>query len=269
MTMASLDPDLAAALNRAADAAHLLVALDFDGSLAPLVDRPEDARMLPRFIPILERFAEHPHLTLALVSGRAGDSLAACAEVPDHTIAVGSHGSQHGEILAAPHRRRRFVSEEAPLSAEEAQLLALVRSDAHAIATSHPGVHLEDKPTAVVVHTRRAAPQVGAAAQEAARRGPAARPGVSALEGKEVIELAVRTATKGEALLNLVRQTGATFAIYAGDDVTDEHAFSALANADIPHLTIRVGPGESAATHRVADPEALADALSHLADRLS
>ncbi|SEA22889.1 trehalose 6-phosphate phosphatase [Bowdeniella nasicola] len=263
---AELPADLTAALARAARASRLLLALDFDGSLAPLVPVPEDARMLPAAVPLLARLAAKPSIDLVLVSGRAGDSLAHCAEAPDGTRVVGSHGAQWGAIRVSPSGERSFEAAALELTDEEADLLERVTSAAEEIVARHPGASVEYKPAATVVHTRRATPEVAAAAEAATLAGPGQFAGVNVLAGKAVIELSVLHTTKGEALTRLIETTGATHAIYAGDDVTDEFAFQALASAPIKATTIKVGDGETSATFRVADPHALVAALAILAE---
>ena len=89
----------------------------------------------------------------------------------------------------------------------------------------------------------------------------AARAGVRPLRGKNVVELPVLDADKGSAVLALRAELGAAAVVYAGDDVTDEHAFAVLGDGDV---TVKVGPGETVATFRVPDATALVAALEHL-----
>jgi trehalose 6-phosphate phosphatase len=77
-----------------------------------------------------------------------------------------------------------------------------------------------------------------------------------------VLEFAVRSTTKGEALEHLRRYTHADRVFYAGDDVTDEDAFAALQPDD---LGVKSGPGATEAAFRVAGPDEIALVLSTLA----
>jgi trehalose 6-phosphate phosphatase len=72
-------------------------------------------------------------------------------------------------------------------------------------------------------------------------------------------------ASKGEALTALRDELGARVVVYAGDDVTDEHAFEALGDRDV---AIKVGTGETLARHRAADPQEMVEALAALAAAL-
>ena len=85
------------------------------------------------------------------------------------------------------------------------------------------------------------------------------------LHGKDVVEMSVLRASKGEALTALRDELGAPVVLYAGDDVTDEHAFEALHDDDV---TIKVGDGTTVARYRVDGPDELVAALAALADRL-
>ena len=96
------DPALTAALDDLValvrDGRPVLVALDFDGAQAPLQDDPDASRALPKAVDALAHLAAVPHLSLALVSGRALADLADKAEVPAGTVLVGSHGAERGVV---------------------------------------------------------------------------------------------------------------------------------------------------------------------------
>jgi len=255
--------DPRAALERVArDPARrpLLVALDFDGTLAPLQDDPTRSRVLPEGVEPLRRLVHPPGVALALVSGRALHELHALAEVPAGTYLVGSHGAERARVTA--HGLDRDVVR---LTDEQADRLAALGAQAQEVARRREGVWVEQKPTAVVVHTRLAGPDDAAAAeQEALALGEQLGSGV--LHGKDVVEILVLRASKGEALRALRDELGAQVVVCAGDDVTDEHMFEALGDDDV---TIKVGDGTTAARHRVPDPRALVAALTTLADTLA
>ncbi len=137
------------------------------------------------------------------------------------------------------------------LTDEQADRLATLGSQALRIARGRDGVWVETKPTAVVLHTRLAEDAVaGPAEEEAVALGE--RLGAGVLHGRDIVEMSVLPANKGEALIALRDELGTPVVLYAGDDVTDEHAFEVLGPQD---LTIKVGQGDSAARFRVDSPE--------------
>ncbi|MHA6785710.1 trehalose-phosphatase [Pseudonocardia saturnea] len=242
--MTSLDD----AVRAVAGVPRLLVALDFDGVLAPIVDVPSDARPLPASASALGSLATLPDTTIALVSGRGLADLAAVSGFGAPIRLVGSHGGEFddgGAVLDDEQRAR--------LDALTAELAALVDGE--------PGVKLEHKPAGVAVHVRGAAPEVGTRVLEAVRTGPAARPGIDATPGKAVLDLAVLQVNKGLALDVLRERVSADAVLFAGDDVTDETAFVRLRPGDVG---VKVGDGDTAAEYRVPGPPEIAALLELL-----
>ena len=244
--------DLRSALATLAATDSLLVAVDFDGTLAPLVERAEDARPLPAAAAALRSLASAPGTSTALISGRALDSLRAVAEPEPETLLVGSHGA---ETWTGPNA--------APLqlTPEQADLLVRARAAVAEVAQAWDGCRLEDKPASVVLHTRSASDDDAAAAVDAARARLGKLDGVQVTDGKRVLEASVVHANKGEGIVALRELTGATGVLFAGDDVTDERGFAVLESGDVG---IKVGPGETAAQFRVESPEEFAAVLEHL-----
>src|SRR5690606_18762690 len=85
---------LEAELTALAEADWLLVALDFDGTLAPIVEQPNEARMLPEARRAISAILETPDVTVALISGRAIESLKQVADPDPRLILIGSHGAE-------------------------------------------------------------------------------------------------------------------------------------------------------------------------------
>lgn len=249
---AGLAPELAAALQRVSRTEQLLVALDFDGVLAPIVERAGDARPLPDSAAAVAALADLPGTTTAFISGRALDSLRSVASPDEKTLLIGSHGA---ETWTGP--------DAAPLKLSEAQASLLQRAGAvvQAVVDGHPGTVRENKPAGVVLHTRSADDAVAAAAVDEARRRLAELDGLHISDGKRVLECAVVHANKGQGIALLRKLTDATGVLFAGDDVTDEHAFKVLESNDVG---IKVGPGATAAPYRVDSPEAFRDVLEYL-----
>lgn len=256
MSAPTLDTALAG-LAAQARTVGALVALDFDGVLAPLVDDPAASRPLPAAAAALDRIARGP-AHLALVSGRVLAELADLARPPEGTHLVGGHGAERGLW-----RSGRLERDELRLEPAQSALLAELTGRVSALAAGTTA-QVERKPAAVVLHTRTASPD-DATRLTAAALALGDLPGVDAMHGKNVVELAVLDVSKGRALEALRTELGVGTLLYAGDDVTDERAFAVLHADDV---TVRVGPGDTAARWRVADPAELAAALTRLADLL-
>jgi trehalose 6-phosphate phosphatase len=250
--MSGLPADLAQALEQLAAAQTLLVALDFDGVLAPLVEHADDARPLPGSAAAVRDLAALPDTFTAMISGRALDSLRRAATPEPETLLIGSHGA---EAWTGPN------AQPLQLTPEQAQLLARARAAVEEVAGSHPGTWLETKPAGVVLHTRSAADDIAAAATEAARARLSAIDGVQITDGKRVLETSVVHTNKGEGIRTLRTLTSAAAVLFAGDDVTDENGFAALLPGD---LGVKIGPGETRASYRVDSPEAFTEVLQTL-----
>lgn len=246
-----------AAIEAVSTSPVLLVALDFDGTLAPLVDHPMTARMTPRARAAVDALADLPDTVVALVSGR---SLGHLREIAEHL-------DVSPVWLAASHGVQYWVPGvgEQP-GPDDAADLALRDRLREAITTSVAhldGVWIEPKEFGVGVHTRVADADTAREAREIADRLVAAdAPGWRRRTGHDILEFAFRHEGKDTAVAHLRERTGATAVLFAGDDITDEDALRALQPGD---LGIHVGDGDTAATLRVADIDALVDVLEAVA----
>lgn len=255
--MTHTDSDLRMAVAAFAARPRVLVAVDFDGTLAPFVTDPLQAQALPGGLEALRAAAALDGVTAAVVSGRDLATLAVLTGIgPGDDIAlIGSHGAQtslepgHEEFLDATATAR----------------LSALRGELEAIGSRYPAVRLEHKPSAVVLHTRGVEPSVAAAAARDAHEVGGRHTGVHVMPGKEVVELTVLEANKGSALVDLARRSSADATLYLGDDVTDERAFAAL-NPSSGDLTVKVGNGETVAAQRVTGPEAVVELLRLFVD---
>jgi trehalose 6-phosphate phosphatase len=248
----SLPPELLAAVHRVAGTEQLLVAMDFDGTMAPLVDHAADARALPRSAAAFAALADLPRTTTALISGRALDSLRAVASPPEKTLLIGSHGA---EVWMGPG------SAELQLDDAQRELLGEVRRELAGIVERAPGTLLEDKPAGVVLHTRLAADDVAEDAVTAARATLQDRPGVFLKTGNRVLETSVVHASKGDGISFLRQAAAATAVVFAGDDTTDEDALGSLVPGD---LGVKVGLDFTQAEFRVEAPAHVAELLEAL-----
>lgn len=250
----SIPIPLMAALDQTATRRHLLVATDFDGTLAPLVSNPKKSTPIPGVLEALEILADVPHTKAAIVSGRDLASLRKVAPVSREVTLVGSHGAE-------------ISDEESDLSKEQEELLKRLTEEVKQASKLIHGSHVEEKKYAVALHTRTAIKPAKAAEQVAALKDQlAAIPGVTLAHGKMVSEFAVINATKDAALESITKrwENGADAVLYLGDDITDEHIFTGLparlASPTTEIITVKVGEGETAAQYRV-DNELIAAAV--------
>ena len=255
---ASAPTDIARSLDPVVGTDRLLVALDFDGTLSPLVDEPMEARMLPAARTAVDALVTTPATFVAFVSGRSLTDLRIIAEHLDDSriLLAGSHGA---EFWVPGEGRIDPVDEP-----EAVELRDRLRTEAEQLTSDLDGVWIEPKTFGFGVHTRR----MDAAAAHLANRRVDALVAAQAPEwrrrtGHGIIEYAFRHEGKDAAIAELRTRTGATAVLFAGDDVTDEDALRRLLPED---LGVHVGGGPTAATVSVRDIPAMAGLLATLAD---
>ena len=262
--MSEVGQELRSALSAFAARPRVLVAVDFDGTLARLVTDPLRANAVPGGLEALRDAAALSGVTTAVVSGRDLATLEMLTAIgPDDGITlIGSHGAQTNRA-----DRAALVSAAgaAFLDKTAAGLLGTVRDELEAIRSRYPAVRLEYKPAAVALHTRDVESSAAEAATKAAHEAARRHAGVHVIPGKEVVELSVSAADKGTAVADLALASRSTATLYVGDDATDERAFAALHPLS-GDLTIKVGTGETVAQHRVPDPEAVVELLELFVD---
>ena len=239
---------LAEALKAAAESEVVLVASDYDGTLAPIVADPDLAYPDGRALSALVALGDLPDTHVAILSGRDASMLQRLTESPAGVELVGSHGAERAGLVP-----------EVEGTAREDLALALARLET--LTAEFPGSHLERKPAGVAFHYRNVKAVLRPAAKVAARQVGEDFPTLSTLPGKRVIELSGSSIDKGDALRALRDQWDAGVVVFIGDDVTDEHAFSALGSDD---LGIKVGAGETVARFRVEDQSDVAGVLETL-----
>lgn len=238
---------------------RLVLLLDFDGTLAPIVSRPELAAMPPETRAALDRLLALPGVEAAVVSGRGMADARERAGIPGIAYA-GNHGMEiegpgihrvHPEAAAA-----RPALEEAARAVEPA-------------LEGIEGAFLEDKGLTLSVHYRL----VASAAEEervreAVRRAVEPVPGLKLTEGKKVLEVRPRVEwDKGRAVLFLLehlRPPPGAPVLYLGDDTTDEDAFRALGGAG-EGVLVSEEPRETAARAWLRSPYEVAELLAALA----
>ena len=244
-----LPDELLAQLSELAQVPVLLVATDYDGTVAPIVNDPMKAIPDREVAVALRSLALLDQTDVGVISGRALRDLAALSRLPAEIHLVGSHGSEFDVDFALQMN-----------SDIQAKRDALGETLAD-IARRYPGTALEQKPASVAFHTRNAAPEIVDDAIAEVEALVAADKSLVYQTGKKVVEVGLMAADKGVALERLRCNVSATAVLYIGDDTTDEQAFTSLGGPDVG---IKVGEGSSAAKYRISDTADVALVLSAL-----
>lgn len=222
-----------------------LFGFDFDGTLAPIVAQPDDARVPPAIATALARLGALA--PVAVVTGRAVDDVRARLGFEAAHV-VGNHGAEGGALKATPA---------AALDPARAALAGAQPALAAA------GVVVEDKGLSIALHYRLARDR--SAARRTIDRVVAGIEGpVQVFGGKCVLNLTPAGAPdKADALLALVAQAGCDRAMFFGDDLNDEAVFE---RAPAGWITVRVGLDgpPSAARFFVDGTSSVAPVLQHL-----
>jgi trehalose 6-phosphate phosphatase len=210
-----------------------LLAFDIDGTLAPIVDRPWDARVPGSVQRGLRLLASHA--MVAIVTGRAVEDARPMLGFAPRYL-VGNHGAE-----GVPGQER--MSE---------QCARVCRAWLDELASGNEawrdvdGIVLEDKTYSLTFHFRHAKDQ-SAALRLLIARTAALLPLPHLLDGKKVLNLLPPGAPdKGEALMALLSQAHCKRALYVGDDASDETVFRLRSPAI---LSVRVEPDESSAAN--------------------
>lgn len=189
----------------------LLIALDVDGTISPIVRNPDLASIPEPTLQTLERLASIPSLFVALVTGRDLDSLSRMEQLEGIW-----RGVEHGGVVLAPGER---IAERA---LSDSQRLALRRFGDWA-RTHAQDAFIELKPQAVAVHVRAIAETDPERAEQLLTEADtlAGSLGLHVRRGKALREAEAVRHDKGSAVAELIARTGASSVFFAGDDVTD------------------------------------------------
>ena len=210
-------------------AASTVVGLDFDGTLAPIVDDPEAARIHADAREVLADVSQVVR-AIAVVTGRPARQAVDMGGLDDLGRAMAEHGTTLSVFGQYGNERwsageRRVVSPRPPrgLASFERELPAVLRGADAADA------FVEEKGLAVGIHTRRM-PDPAAAFERLLQplRQLAERHGLTIEPGRHVIEVRSGETTKGDAVRVLVEEHDAGGFVFAGDDLGDVEAFEAL-----------------------------------------
>ena len=226
----------------------LFLLLDYDGTLCPIVSRPELAVCPPQMRSLLEKLRDSPKARVAIISGRALEDLKDKVRVQG-IIYVGNHGLEV-QNPAGTHRKK--------LSPGRQSELGKIRNSLETSLKSIPGILFEDKGPILTVHYRNAPREFALRVQEAVEKALQTFPGRwQASPGKKIVEIRPQADfDKGKTVKEILHRftAGKTLPIYLGDDRSDEDAFRALGSGGI---SIWVGSGAelSSAQYFLRDPE--------------
>jgi len=254
-------PDALAGAVTAADG--LLLGLDFDGTLAPLVDDPTAAALAPGVDRTLRRLATRPGVSLAVVSGRALSDLVDRVGL-DGVVYAGNHGLELGyDGDVAVH----------PVAADCREAIDRLCATLADRLADVPGCAVENKGVTATVHFRTTPEESVPTVLAAVERVTDGVGGVRVTEGNCVRELRPAVAwDKGDAMRSLSATAPAgRRPVYVGDDTTDEDAFAALPPGGVGVRVVHEGASvDTAAAVRLDGQPAvprLLDRLDEAADR--
>ncbi len=236
------------------DAEQVAVCLDFDGTLAPIVEDPTAASMPERAGAALQQIADTTHVAVVIVSGRAISDVETRLPVTDCVIA-GNHG------LEIQRANDHWVH---PDVVDARPDLEQAKTTLESAVDPISGCHLEDKQYSVTVHFRGAEISRDTV-QYIVTSAISGLGTLQASDGRQIVEIRPDVSwDKGDAVTQIVADDA--FAIYVGDDTTDEDAFHALQARSNGGLGILVGDRPSAADFRVHDVDGVRAFLEWLAE---
>jgi trehalose 6-phosphate synthase/phosphatase len=240
-----------------AAAERRLVCLDYDGTLVPIVGRPEEAVPTPAVLSALESMAALPGTTAVVVSGRGHEQLERWFGDIDGLWLAAEHGA-----LLRPAGAADWV---ALHPGADGAWKALVRPMLDDAAARLPGSLVEEKSFALAWHYRLADREFGEwLASELATTLDLQLAGtdLAVLRGRKVVEVRYAWANKGEVVGALGDRAGADLVLAVGDDRTDEDLFERLDDAA---WTVKVGRAPTRAHWRLDGPDEVLDLLGRLA----
>ena len=216
--------------------------LDFDGSLVPIAPTPDSIVVPTTLLPLLHALQAQLQGAVAIISGREIAVLDAYLQ-PLRLPSAGAHGAQRRN--ASGHQ----------CDASPGDISAVVEA-CQQLAQAHPALYVEPKQSGVALHYRRD-PSLEGLCLHSLQAMLAHRPQWTLLRGKWVLEMLPSDASKGRAIQAFMQEppfAGRT-PFFVGDDISDESGFAAvLAERGV---AIKVGPGASAASHRLDGVDAV------------
>lgn len=238
---------------------RLGLCLDFDGTLAPIVEDPADAALPDETRRHLAALAEHPTVDIAVVSGRALEDIQSRVDIPGISYA-GNHGlerTQDSELWVHPGVERRRGDLERVCRDLERKLEPI------------SGCFVEDKYATATVHHRRADTDNSSLAISTVQDMVEGVDSLSMKMDEQAVE--IRPAVdhhKGDAVEELIEIESQTLVLYLGDAETDIDAFRRLAERDDETMQVAVGSELPATGYHLKSPADVAQFLAWLRTEL-
>ena len=230
------------------EAGRLLVGLDFDGTLAEIVDRPAEAALAAETRRLLRLISRRPDTKIAILSGRALEDVRRLVAMPEIYYA-GNHGLEiHGPGIRWTHPKAQDLGND------------LGRALADDLR-EFPGAFVEHKRLGIALHYRKVpARHLGRLRDKVRARLAGLKERFRFLRGKKTFDLRPDIPwDKGHALETIRRTlSGGWMAVFIGDDATDEEAFQTIGPRA---LTVRVGRVKTSAAQYVIPRRMLVDRL--------
>lgn len=216
---------------------EIALLIDFDGTLVEFADHPGDVALAPKTKAVLYKLKTQLDGALAIITGRVISDIDSFFEPLLLPVA-----GVHGQI-------RRTASGDLHSTPVDSLVLEALVIRLTPLAERIPGLLLEEKPGSVALHYRRR-PDCKAICIAAVHEAVSGLDGLELLHGKMVIEVKAGKATKAEAVRDFMGEKPfwGRQPIFAGDDVTDEHAFGEIAR--LGGISIKIGAGETSAAYR-------------------
>lgn len=251
-------------VSRVKAARHVLLLSDYDGTLTPIVDRPELAHIPKETQRLLQALTQQPGVTVGIISGRA---------LSDLKERVGIRGivyaGNHGLEIEGPGVR--FIE---PLAEEIRPVLRLIHRLLTQALGAFKGVLVEDKGLTLSVHYRLLEGDRGEGVRGVVERAVAEVPSPSKVRitsGKKVYEVRPAVAwDKGKAVALLLeryqRGKGQVLPLFLGDDLTDEDGFKVVEQRSGISIYVGEEGGHSAARYSLRSPAEVEAFLARLVE---
>jgi trehalose 6-phosphate phosphatase len=213
--------------------------LDYDGTLVPIKEKPDDAKIAADMQKLLKKISALPKYQVIVISGRTIEDLRDITGIKEATgiWLAGIHGL---ELSTSRSKGKKFILEKEKAKSIE-NVLRKIKAEISDISNEE-GVYIEDKNLAVALHYRRVrrgkVKEVKEKFIEKVRKYDTGD--LEIIQGKEVLEVRQKGWDKGKAVEMILKRFPKAFPIYIGDDTTDEDAFRYLKDNGITALVSKI-----------------------------